>query len=171
MPGTTHLLTAAISFKEFQSFYSEIFDMIENGTNWDPDDVSDMKHIDPIRFFTAHQCPESKDYYEYIAKFLNDLSRSGEFFIGSEQYGAFAKLLIEYLLTQDLSDNKRWKMHPKIALDLLPQTLSKSTRTAEFAAFLETHVDYLTCSDMENVLYSELNNTADAMKAYESSQS
>jgi hypothetical protein len=70
------------------------------------------------------------------------------------------------VLFRDLSDNKRWKMHPKIALDLLPQTLSKAIRTAEFAAFLETHVDYLTCSDKENVLYLELNNTADAMKAY-----
>lgn len=99
MPGTTHLLTAAL-FKAFQSFYSEIFDMINNGTNWDPDDVSDMKQIDPIRFFTIHQCPESKDYYEYIAKFLVDSSRSGEFYIGPEQYGAFAKLLVEYLLTE-----------------------------------------------------------------------
>jgi CRISPR/Cas system CSM-associated protein Csm2 small subunit len=57
-------------------------------------------------------------------------------------------------------------MHPKIALDLLPQTLSKAIRTAEFAAFLETHVDYLTCSDKENVLYSELNNIVDSIKAY-----
>ncbi|KAF9471115.1 hypothetical protein BDN70DRAFT_998720, partial [Pholiota conissans] len=172
MSGTTHLLAAA-SLGGVASTSREIFDMINNGINWDPADVSDMRHIDPLRFFESYyEGQQSGEYYDYIAEFLMNPSRSKEFCVKPENYAAFSRLIIEFLLTKDLNNDKRYTKHIQIGLDRLKQALDKSVRTIDLAMFLEAHCGYLVCSDTENVFYEDLNKATDAIKAYvrESSQ-
>ncbi|KAF8961172.1 hypothetical protein BDZ97DRAFT_1227999 [Flammula alnicola] len=162
--GTTRLLTG-VTFTAFKSFHSEIFDIINNGTNWDPTDVPIMKRIDPIHFFDIYYGTEhSKYYYTAISEFLMDSARAGPYYVDGGKFAAFAKLLLEFILAQDLNDKKRWQNHPNVALDILPLALLKASKTSELAAFLSDHT--LTCSDPEYSLYKEINTTGDAIKAY-----
>ncbi|KAF9471086.1 hypothetical protein BDN70DRAFT_939204 [Pholiota conissans] len=165
MPGTTHLLAGA-SLGGFASASRDLFYMINNGINWDPAD-SDMRFIDPLGFFESYQNGhQSREYYDYIAEFLVNSSRSKEFCVRPDHHAAFAKFIVDFLLTEDLTNDNGYNKHIRIALDCLKQALEKSARTVDLAKFLETHCSYFVCLDTENILYEDLNKATDAIKAY-----
>lgn len=101
MPGTTYLLTA-VTFKEiYRKEHQKVFTVVNNGVNWDPDDVADMQKVDPLQLFYLYEgAGYSTIYYDRLADFLTDESRAKEYHVGAKQYTAFAKFLLEFLTQQ-----------------------------------------------------------------------
>ncbi|KDR73241.1 hypothetical protein GALMADRAFT_142372 [Galerina marginata CBS 339.88] len=156
-PSTTLMLTAA-TLGAFQESSREIYDMIHGIVPWT--DVDTLKWKDPVRFCDQYYkgSADAEYYYGAIARFLEDRSRSKEYYIDGTKYAAFARLLLDFFLKQDVQGQAKNSYRVQVAklpLDLLVPVLEKSEKTSELAGFLRDHP--LRCAESEHPLYVELN--------------